>query len=52
VVCVKHCPSTVDYSEFICFDEVQDDADGSDLEAWKLVAKQKCLFKAKTRECA
>jgi hypothetical protein len=50
VVCMKGCPSSTDYSRFICYDELQSQADNSTLRAWELVAKQQCLFQIDTIE--
>lgn len=51
VVCISSCPSKVDYTRFICYDEYQLEADASTLRAWELVGMQYCLFQVETVEC-
>jgi len=52
VVCVSSCPSTTDYTQFICQDEVQDASNINVVTAWTNVANYKCMFAAKTIKVA
>ena len=48
MVCVSSCPSTDDYTKFICYDDYQSASDSSTVVAWSNVANYFCMFQAKT----
>ena len=50
VVCVSSCPSSTDYNEFICFDNVQDESNADTATAWSNVVSGTCMYKMETQE--
>ena len=50
-VCVNKCPDDTDYTQFICYDDVQASANNDTKTAWELVGDGKCLFHVKTKSC-
>lgn len=48
-VCVKNCPSDTDFTRFVCYDDIQADADASQSVAWNAVGDQKCMYFTKTK---
>ncbi len=43
-VCVRSCPSTTNFSEFICHYDVQEEADTNMVSAYMYLAQQKCFW--------
>mmetsp|Transcript_31320 Transcript_31320/g.31860 ORF Transcript_31320/g.31860 Transcript_31320/m.31860 type:complete len:671 (+) Transcript_31320:136-2148(+) len=48
VVCVSSCPSVTNYTDFICYESYQSEADADEFKAWSYVASTVCMYKAKT----
>jgi hypothetical protein len=49
-VCVKSCPTSADYTSFVCKYEDQDAADASLSVAYTYVAEYRCMYVIKTKE--
>eukprot|EP00607_Mallomonas_marina_P009010 CAMPEP_0182417654 /NCGR_PEP_ID=MMETSP1167-20130531/2101_1 /TAXON_ID=2988 /ORGANISM="Mallomonas Sp, Strain CCMP3275" /LENGTH=669 /DNA_ID=CAMNT_0024591357 /DNA_START=108 /DNA_END=2117 /DNA_ORIENTATION=+ len=50
VVCVSSCPTATDYKQFICYEDLQAEADSDIAAAWTYVSEGVCMYKAKTKE--
>lgn len=51
-VCVSSCPNAVSYTNFICMDNYQKDADSSPFTAWDYVKQGRCMYHTKTNTIA
>jgi len=47
-VCVKKCPSDTNFEKFICYDELQEEANSDMVKAWQYVSNGQCMYYTKT----